>query len=102
MVSRYAWLTTSIDVMVNGRTVLQTGGVMKAVGVHSETVDLAGSHRRVDLSWRPFENGSFPFSLAIDGTVVLESRVAPPFWWVSFWPYAALVLLGVVLAEVFA
>ena len=97
-VPRYAWLTTSIDVTVHGRRVLRTGGVMKLVGAHSETIELAGARRRMDLSWGAFKRGSFPFSLAIDGVVVLESRVAARYWWLAYWPYAALVVLGVALA----
>jgi hypothetical protein len=98
-VPRYAWLTISIDVTVHDRKVLRTGGVMKVLGVHTETVELAGARRRMDLSWGAFARGSFPFSLAIDGVVVLESRVAARYWWVAYWPYAALVALGAPLAH---
>lgn len=101
VVPRYAWLTTSIDVAVDDRTVLRTGGVLKVVGVRSEAVNLAGAQRQMELSWGRFTGGSFPFSLAIDGAVVLESRVAAPYWWLAFWPYAALAaLLGIALARV--
>ena len=101
VVPRYAWLTTSIDVSVDDHTVLRTGGVLKLVGVHSEAVTLAGAKRQLELSWGQFTRGAFPFSLAIDGVVVLESRVVPPYWWVAFWPYAALaVAIGIALARV--
>ena len=32
VVPRYLWTTTSIDVFVDGRCILKTGGQMKAVG----------------------------------------------------------------------
>ena len=102
VVPRYAWQTTSIDVAVNGRTVLQTGGVLKVVGVHTESVEVAGAQHRIELSWEKFADGAFPFSLRIDGAVVLESRVRPTNAWVALWPYVLLaVLIGVTLARVF-
>ena len=102
VVPRYAWRTTSIDVAVNGRTVLQTGGVRKIIGVHSETLDLAGVQHLMELSWGQFTSGAFPFLLKIDGVVVLESRVVAPYWWVAYWPYVAVAVVGMLLARIFS
>jgi hypothetical protein len=99
IVPRYAWLTTSIDVAVDGRVVLKTGGVRKVVGVHDETVEVDGVRRRLSLAWGAFSSGSFPFSLAIDDAVVLESRVSAPYWWVAYWPIVVCILLGIALGR---
>jgi hypothetical protein len=91
LVPRYAWQSASLDVAVNGRFVLKTGGVFKLVGKHAETFASDGIEHSVEVTWGKAALRSFPFSLSIDGMSVLESRVPICNWWLALWPWALLV-----------
>jgi len=91
LVPRYVWQSTSIDVAVDGRVVLRTGGVFKFVGKHAETFESDGIEHIVEVSWGKAVLRSFPFSLSIDGMVVVESRVPVANWWLALWPWALFV-----------
>ena len=89
-VPRWAWSTASIDVAVDGHTILQTRGVFKFVGKHIENIVLNGKPHIVELAWGRASLRSFPFNLSIDNAPVANSRVPIQNWWVGFWPWAAL------------
>jgi hypothetical protein len=91
LVPRYAWQSASIDVAVDGRFVLKTGGVLKLVGKHTETFASDGIEHSVEVTWGNAALRSFPFSLSIDGVPVLESRVPISNWWLVLWPWALFV-----------
>ena len=87
LVPRYVWQSASIDVAVNGRSVLKTGGVFKLVGKHTETFASNGIEHNVEVTWGKAALRSFPFRLSIDGMPVLESRVPISNWWLGLWPW---------------
>jgi hypothetical protein len=89
LVPRYAWNTASIDVAVDGHTILRTGGVLKSAGTHAEGFTRGGTAHAAELTWGIGALRSFPFSLRIDGAPVVESRVPIQNWWLALWPWAA-------------
>jgi hypothetical protein len=91
LVPRCVWQSASIDVAVNGRVVLKTGGVFKLVGKHAETFTFDGIGHSVEVTWGKAALRSFPFSLSIDGMPVMESRVPISNWWLALWPWALFV-----------
>jgi len=94
IIGRYAWTTASIDVSVNGKTVLRSGGVMKITGDTVSTFEHEGASHRVALSWGGISLRSFPFRLEIDGDLIADSRVFVSNWWVAYWPLAAVCLFA--------
>jgi len=74
-VPRYAWTTASIDVVVDGEPVLQTGGQLRIVGSWAGDFDHRGGTHRVELFWGKFTRGHFPFILTIDDEEVLTDMV---------------------------
>ena len=91
LVPRFVWQSASIDVAVNGRFVLKTGGVFKLVGKHTETFAFDGIEHNVEVTWGSAALRSFPFSLSIDGMLVLKSRVHISNWWLALWPWVLFV-----------
>ncbi len=80
LVPRYLWLTASIDVFLDGRCILRTGGQMKSVGPSSAEFDHDGRSHTVELSWgrprpRGFLRHCFPYDLTINGAKVAASEV---------------------------
>jgi hypothetical protein len=88
MVSRYAYTTTSIDVAIDGRTVLRTGGVPKLTGSHTEQIEYGTARHQVTLSWGRSMSLTFPFKLTIDDNLIQEGRVPISNWWCAYWPLA--------------
>jgi hypothetical protein len=81
LVPRYLWTTSSIDVFLDGRCILRTGGQMKIVGSSSAEFRHDGVVHTVELSWdRVQQQGSirccFPYQLRIDGAKLAASEVA--------------------------
>jgi hypothetical protein len=87
LVSRYFWMTASIDVWVDGNRVLRSGGVLRFTGNHSETFRFGDGTQQVKLTWGAGWLRSFPFKLQIDDVLVAESRVVIENWWLMFWPF---------------
>jgi hypothetical protein len=87
LVSRYFWMTASIDVWVDGNRVLRSGGVLRFTGNHSETFRFCDGTQQVKLTWGAGWLRSFPFKLQIDDVLVAESRVVIENWWLMFWPF---------------
>ena len=99
-IPRFAWTSASIDVAIGDETILKTGGVLKVVGKHVETFELRGATHTVEIAWGKATLRSFPFSLHIDGSPLLASRVPVENWWFSLWPWA--LLAGFLAWRVFA
>jgi hypothetical protein len=81
LVPRYLWTTASIDVFLDGRCILRTGGQMRMVGSGSAEFDHDGALHTVELSWdrarsRGLTGHGFPYQLRIDGAKVAVSEVA--------------------------
>jgi len=94
IIGRYAWTTASIDVSVNGKTILRSGGVMKITGGAVSTFEHEGASHKIALSWGRISLRSFPFRLEIDGDLIADSRVYVSNWWVAYWPLVAVFLFA--------
>ena len=94
LVPRYAFTTASIEVFLEDRSILATGGVLKLVGSQVQSFEHEGQPHSVKLSWGTAKLRSFPVTLAIDGESILEASVQMSNWWLAYWPW--LVLLGVI------
>lgn len=92
IIGRYAWTTASIDVSVDGKIVLRSGGVMKITGHAASAFEHEGVAHNVGLSWGRISLRSFPFRLEIDGDLIADSRVFVSNWWVAYWPLAVALL----------
>jgi hypothetical protein len=75
LIPRYLWTTASINVFIDGRCILRTGGQFKAVGSSSAEFDDDGSVHSVRLAWDQAIFHRFPYRLSIDGTEVSEALV---------------------------
>jgi hypothetical protein len=75
LVPRYFWTTASIDVFLDGRCILQTGGQMKVTGSSSAEFDHEGSRNVVELSWEKERHFGFPYALRINHAKVSLSHV---------------------------
>jgi len=95
MVSRYAWTSATIDVAVGEQVVLRTGGAAKVTGRHAETFEFRGTRHTAELSWGVSLWYAFPFSLTIDGTEIVKSRVSISNWWLAWWPFYLALGIGV-------
>jgi len=94
LVPRFAFMTASIAVFLDDRSILETGGVLKLVGSQIQNFEHDGQLHSVELSWGTAKLRSFPVTLAIDGESILETSVEMSNWWLAYWPWLA--LLGVV------
>jgi len=83
--ARRAWITTSIDVLLDGNPVLRSGGKLQFTGTCSETFRQGDGDHKVDLSWgKSFWGSSYPFSARIDGVEVCSGRVRVAGWYVQW------------------
>jgi len=96
-ISRYAWTTATIEVAVNGRSILSTGGVMKITGSTTTTFEHNGTRHEAKLSWGRGSVFSFPVKLEIDGALVADSRVGLSNWWLAFWPFTVTIMIGLLI-----
>lgn len=101
LVSRFLWMTATIDVYLDGSPILRTGGEFKISGsCHSEFVHDGLSHT-CELSWGAGRLGRFPVTLSIDGEQIVTSTVGIANWPMLLVPsliiclFFACVLLGV-------
>src|SRR5580704_10104500 len=73
LIPRFVWTVASIDVLLYGQCILQTGGQMKLTGSHSTSFNYCGSSHTVTLSWgRKGLAPSFPFELRIDDVQIAD------------------------------
>ena len=98
LVPRFLWNTASINVFLDGRCILRTGGKLNLTGSHSATFDHSGSTHTAELSWG-FSglSFSFPYRLQFDGVPVVASRVHVENWWTGI---AVGILFGLILAAI--
>jgi len=89
LIPRYAWTTASIDVFIEDQAIVKTGGVFKFIGKQVECFQSNGIEHSVEVSWGKGSLRSFPVSLKIDGTTIVESAVPIQNWWLVLWPWAA-------------
>jgi hypothetical protein len=75
IVPRYGWTTASIDVFLDGRCILQTGGQKKVTGSSWAEFDHAGSKHFAELSWGMARGLQFPYVLRIDDAKIALSEV---------------------------
>jgi hypothetical protein len=80
LVPRWLWCTASIEVLLDGRCILETGGSLKATGSREVTFARAGSRHTAKLSWGWGFLRSFPYKLRLDGAAVSEARVRVRNW----------------------
>ena len=75
LVPRYFWTTASIDVFLDGRCIVQTGGQRKITGSSSAEFDHDGTTHVVELSWGKAWGTKFPYVLTIDNAKVALADV---------------------------
>jgi len=83
------WQAASIDVFIDGRCILRTGGQLRMTGEHSATFDYAGTSHKVRLTWGHARLRAFPVEVWIDGDLLLEARVYTSNWPLGLWPLVA-------------
>ena len=81
VVPRYFWTTASIDVFLDGRCILKTGGQMKSVGSSTDEFQHGGVVHTAALSWgnahmRHALGLTFPYQLFFDGSKIAVSEVS--------------------------
>ncbi len=92
-VPRFVWTTASIDVYLDDRCVLRTGGQFKLTGSHSATFTDGGTEHRMELTWAGSGGFRFPYQLRIDGILVADAHVAVENWGMIFIPAIIIVFL---------
>ncbi|MFZ1074449.1 MAG: hypothetical protein WAO21_13570 [Verrucomicrobiia bacterium] len=74
-VPRFLWTTASIDVFLDDRCILRTGGKLKLTGSYTALFNDGGSEHQAELRWGQSRNFRFPYHLRIDGVIVDDSLV---------------------------
>ena len=100
LVPRYGWTTASIDVFLDGRCILRTGGQKKVTGSSWAVFDHDGSRHFVELSWGMARGLEFPYVLRINDAKVALSEVPVENPGLSVIP--ALIVISLLLIGVFA
>ena len=84
LVPRFLWTTASIDVFLNGQSILKTGGQMKLTGSFSTAFSHSEATHKAELSWGVGGLFSFPYKLRIDDNLISDSRVRVRNWPLGF------------------
>ena len=95
LIRRLLWTTTSINVILDGKPILRTGGQLKFVGSQSAVFTHSGLEHTAKLNWGMSGLCSFPYQLRIDEVLVSTARVH-----IRNWPIAGIplvVMAGLVL-----
>jgi hypothetical protein len=100
IVPRYGWTTASIDVFLDGKCILRTGGQLKVTGSSGAVFDHEGSRHFVELSWGMVRGHEFPYVLRINDAKVALSDVPVENAGLSVIP--ALIVIVLVLIGTFA
>ena len=87
LIPRYAWQTASIELAIDAKVVLETGGVLKFVGVMTQVFEIQGVSHVAKIQWGRGVLRSFPYQVAIDDVEVRRGRVTIGNWWVGLWPW---------------
>lgn len=90
LLPRKLWQAASIDVFLDGKCLLRTGGVFKLTGSHSAEFEHEGIHHQVTLSWGHASLRSFPIKVEVDGATLYEGHVVSGNWPLSLWPWLTL------------
>jgi hypothetical protein len=75
LIPRFLWSTASIDVFLDGRCILRTGGQLGFTGSSWAVFHHARSLHKVELSWERAIGHAFPYRLTIDDDEVAASLV---------------------------
>lgn len=98
---RLMWTTASIDVFLDERCVLRTGGQAKLTGGHSATFDDDAGAHQAELSWGKSSGFQFPYRLLIDGVPVDEGRVKVENWYMLLIPAGVIGLVAGIISFYF-
>jgi hypothetical protein len=93
LVPIYFWTTASIDVFLDGRCILRSGGQKKVSGSSSAHFDHGGSTHVVELSWEKAHGIEFPYILRIDDAKVAVSGVLVENAWLIAMPWLFTILM---------
>jgi hypothetical protein len=95
LVPKYIWTTASIDVILEGRFILRTGGKLKVTGVVKNGFEFNGKKYQAVLTWGRSSLWYFPYQLTINENMVSNSKV-----YIRNWPmvFTVWVILGAVAA----
>jgi hypothetical protein len=94
LLPKLLWQTASIDVFLDEKCVLRTGGQLKLTGSHSGHFDHAEESHEVTLTWGHADLRSFPVEVLIDAQSVVSARVFTRNWPMALWPWVALVIFA--------
>jgi hypothetical protein len=88
LIPRFFWMTSSIDVFIDSRCVLKTGGQLKMIGRSSSSFEDSGTTHLVELTWGHASLRSFPIEVKIDEEHIAKTRVVTGNWPMALWPWA--------------
>jgi hypothetical protein len=90
LIPKYVWTTASIDVVIDGRCVLETGGQLRTRGEKRREFTHNNATHVAILSWTPPRSGLFyPYELSLDDQIIDKSEV-----YIGNWPLG---IVGVIL-----
>jgi hypothetical protein len=95
LVPKLLWQTASIDIFINGKCILQSGGQAKVTGSLRAQFEHEGQIHGVKLTWGRAALRSFPIEVSIDDQPVLKSRVFTKNWPLTYLPW--LTIFGLLL-----
>lgn len=94
LVPRYFWTSASVDAYVDQSCVIKTGGVFRFSGIETGDLNDRGKNHVMQMAWNVGGRDlAVRYELAIDGHVLLKSRVFPRNWPLLIFPLAGLLLL---------
>ena len=91
LIAKYLWTTATIDVLLDDRYILRTGGKLKIVGAVKSEFAHNGTTYQATVSWGMGSLKHFPYQLDIDEERVASGRVKIRNWPMAF---AIWVILG--------
>lgn len=94
LVPLFLWTTASIDVLLEGKRILKTGGKLKIIGSVTSEFEDEGTKHEARLTWGRATRRSFPYQLEIDKILVSNSEVFIQNWKMS---YALWIIFGAVI-----
>ena len=93
LVPRFFWTTASIDVILEDKCILRTGGQFKFTGSHSVAFTDGRSEHQADLTWGRASGDRFPYQLRIDGATVSDLEVEVENWPMGYIPVLILIFV---------
>lgn len=102
LVPDFLWTTATIEVLLDGRCILGTGGQLKFTGLRTAAFVHNGTTHKVELEWGASGLGfSVPYQLRIDGLGVARSRVFVQNWRMALIAVVLVILLGAAIFHLF-